>query len=169
MVLDTLSSGDRAQLIELYARSVMLLHLHRYAQWTELFDPQVVVQSVRAGAATERYTGRDELLALSHRMARGEFDLALGHLVPPLLTSHSLSNITLFDERRGHALGYAFLTVTTVAGADPPRWLASGLYTDHFFKCPAGCWRFVRRVLQTDAKHSCDAASTLANTVAQSL
>jgi hypothetical protein len=37
MVLDTLSVADRVNLLELYARSVMLIELGRIKEWSELF------------------------------------------------------------------------------------------------------------------------------------
>jgi hypothetical protein len=152
MVLDSLSGEDRAQLIELYARSVMLLHLRRYAEWADLFEPQAVVQCAAAGASVRTFTGRDELLRLGQRMGGGEFDVALGDLAPPLLIRHALCNVTLFNERHRRASGYAFVTMTTVGGSKPPRWLASGLYTDRFFRGPAGFWRFSSRLFRSDAE-----------------
>jgi hypothetical protein len=45
MVLDALSISDRVNLLELYARSVMLIELGRPREWAELFAPQGWAQS----------------------------------------------------------------------------------------------------------------------------
>src|SRR4029077_9489151 len=84
MVLDALSAADRVNLLELYARSVMLIELGRTREWAELFAPQGWArceippdQSVRRS-----FNGREQLLDLARRMAAGEFDLATGPLTP---------------------------------------------------------------------------------------
>ena len=152
MVIDPLSSGDRVQLLEVYARSVMLLELGRCAEWANLFAPQAAFRYVRANETSPvEFRGREELLALGQRLMRGEFDLALGNVaVSPLRARHHLSNVTLFGGGHGQASGYAFLTVATIGGTEPPRWLASGMYSDSLFKNPAGCWCFESRTFTAD-------------------
>jgi hypothetical protein len=152
VLLDTLSSSDRVNLLELYARSVMLIELGRCSEWANLFLPQGVVR--RAGSsdplAVQQFLGRDELLVLGQQLIVGEFDLALGSTRPPTRFRHFLSNITLFADGPRDALGYAYLTVTTVAGTEPPRWLASGMYSDKMHKVPSGCWSFQSRTFTAD-------------------
>src|SRR5436190_17246504 len=97
VVLDSLSAGDRAQLLELYARSIMLLELGRCADWGDLFAPGALVRCAgNGGKAPIEFKGRDQLLALARRLIQGEFDLALGPLAPPLRCRHLLSSISLF-------------------------------------------------------------------------
>jgi hypothetical protein len=93
MVIDPLSSGDRVQLLEVYARSVMLLELGRSAEWANLFGPQAAFRYVPASEASPvEFRGREELLALGQRLMRGEFDLAVGNpAVSPLRARHHLS------------------------------------------------------------------------------
>jgi SnoaL-like domain len=146
MILDSLSGLDRVHLLEVYARSVMLPELGRSAEWVELFLPEA---QVRCGEAGE-FKGREALGALARRLANGEFDLALGGLAPPLRTRHLLSNITLSSTDSRRASGHAVVTVTSIGGPEPPRWLASGRYTDHFAKGAEGCWRFERRMYIAD-------------------
>jgi hypothetical protein len=152
MVLESLTAYDRVQLLEIYARSVMLLELGRCAEWVDLFFPDARVRC--AGGLSQspvEFKGRNALLGLGQRLMRGEFDIAIGSLAPPMHYRHTLTNITLFGQESRHATGYAFLTVTTIGGAEPPRWLASGRYSDRLHKCPAGCWRFESRTFTPDA------------------
>jgi SnoaL-like domain len=152
MVLDLLTPYDRVQLLEVYARSVMLLELGRCAEWADLFFPEALLRCAGAqGRSPDEFKGRKALLAVGRRLMLGEFDVSAGHLVPPLRTRHMLSNITLFGEEAGHATGYAFLTVTTIGGGEPPRWMGSGKYSDRLHRCPARCWRFVSRTFTADA------------------
>jgi hypothetical protein len=152
IAFDSLSSADRVKLLELYARSVMLLDLGRCEEWADLFEARALVRCTRVGGvvASEQFQGRAELFALGQRMIRWEFDIALGRLNPPVRGRHQLSNITLFGKGSCGAQGYGYLTVTTIGGPDPPRWLASGRYTDALRKCPAGCWRFESRTFEAD-------------------
>jgi hypothetical protein len=152
VILDSLSAGDRVQLLEVYARSVMLLELGRCEEWADLFSPQALVRCAGAREqAPVEFKGRNELLVLGRRLMLGEFDVAVGCLAPPLRCRHLMSNITLFGDEARHASGYGFLTVTTIGGREPPRWLASGRYSDRLFKCPAGCWRFESRTFIPDS------------------
>ena len=152
MILDSLTALDRVQLLEVYARSVMLLDLGRCAEWADLFLPDALVRCTCTDArASTQFKGREELLALGRRLMLGEFDLAVGRLVPPLRCRHLLSNITLFESERRGASGYAFLTVTTVGGPEPGRRLASGKYLDRLHKSAAGCWRFASRTFIADS------------------
>lgn len=152
VITDSLTTGDRVQLLEVYARSVMLLELGRCEEWADLFLPHAVV---RCADATEQapveFKGGTQLLLLGRRLMRGEFDVTLGTLVPPLRCRHFLSSIALFGEDTRHASGYAFLTVTTIGGRDPPRLLASGRYSDRLFKSTAGCWQFESRTFTAGA------------------
>ena len=153
MWLDTLNTADRVNLLELYGRSVMLLELGRAADWVELFDPYALV---RCGGEARQFKGRAELLELARRMIAGEFDVAAVMTKPPSRCRHTLTDISLFsDAATGGATGYAHLTVTAVGGPDPPRWLASGMYSDRLHRCGAGCWRFESRILKVDGVDAC--------------
>jgi hypothetical protein len=161
MVLDTLTAYDRVQLLEVYARSVMLLELGRCAEWVDLFLPNALVRCAGTGKrASGQFKGRDELLALGRRLMLGEFDVAVGCLVPPSRCRHLLGNITLFGTDTRHALGYGFLTVTTIGGSEPPRWLGSGRYSDRLYKSSGGCWQFENRMFIPD---NAEAAAFSAN------
>ena len=152
MDIDSLTPYDRVQLLEVYARSVMLLELGRCTEWADLFLPQAFLRC--AGTSEEapvEFKGRDSLVALSRRLMVGEFDVAAGRLTPPLRTRQALSNITLFGDGARHASGYAFVTVTTVGDAEPPRWLGAGKYSDRLHRCPAGRWRFESRTFIPDS------------------
>jgi hypothetical protein len=155
MVLDSLTPYDRVQLLEVYARSVMLLELGRCAEWVDLFFPEALVRCAGAsGQSPVEFKGSTALLGLGQRLMRGEFDIAAGRIVPPLRCRHVLSNITLFGQEARRASGYAFLTVTTIGGREPPRWVASGRYSDTLFRCPAACWRFESRTFIPDTAAS---------------
>ena len=86
--VDVLNTADRVNLLELYARSVMLLELGRAADWADLFGLNAQVccaepASARVGdtaAGARQFKGRTELLELARRMIAGEFDLAMGDL-----------------------------------------------------------------------------------------
>jgi hypothetical protein len=152
VILDSLTAGDRVQLLEVYARSVMLLELGRCEEWADLFSPHALVRCTGAGEqAPVEFKGRDELLVLGRRLMLGEFDVAVGRLAPPSRCRHLMSNITLFAEDARHASGYGFLTVTTIGCRDPPRWLASGRYSDRLYKSSAGCWCFETRTFIPDS------------------
>jgi hypothetical protein len=126
----------------------MLLELGRAADWVELFDPYAVVRCARGSL---QFKGKTELLELARRMIAGEFDVAAGVMTPPSHCRHTLTDISLFsDAASGGATGYAHLTVTAAGDGGPPRWLASGMYSDRLHKCGAGCWRFESRVLRID-------------------
>jgi len=152
MVLDALSAADRVNLLELYARSVMLIELGRTREWAELFAPQGWArceippdQSVRRS-----FNGREQLLDLARQMAAGEFDLATGPLTPATPCRRVLTDISLFAQGTGSALGFAHLTMTTMARHEPPRWIASGLYHDRLGKNSCGCWQFQSRTFLAD-------------------
>jgi hypothetical protein len=140
--LDTLSTADRVNLLELYGRSVMLLELGRSSDWVDLFVPHALLR-----CGSQQFRGRAELLEFAQRMVAGQFDLAVGYLTPPVRCRHSLSDVSLFADGAGRASGFAHLTVSAVGDAGTPRWLASGMYSDKLSKCGAGCWRFDSRVL----------------------
>jgi SnoaL-like domain len=152
VVIDTLNSSDRVQLLEVYARSVMLLELERYADWTGLFGRQAVVSFVRIDERLSvEFKGHEALMLLGQRLMRGDFDRVFGNVAGPAIRArHHLTNITLFGDGPGCASGYAFLTVVTIGGTEPPRRLASGMYSDRLFKNSAGCWCFERRTLTDD-------------------
>jgi len=139
--LDTLNTADRVNLLELYGRSVMLLELGRAAEWAELFIPHALLR-----CGSQQLKGRTDLLDLARRMIAGEFDLAVGPLMPPVRCRHSLSDVSLFADGAG-AAGFAHLNVSAVGDGGAPRWLVSGMYSDKLSKCGSGCWRFGSRVL----------------------
>jgi hypothetical protein len=152
MVLDSLSAADRAQLHELYARSVMLLELGRCNQWVELFEPDAVLlcTCVEGEVAVERrFKGRAELAKLGQWIVDGELDVALAKVERGIRTRHLLSNICLFQDGSHHAAGYVHVMVMAVSSGTPHR-LASGLYVDRLIKCGSGCWRFANRSLKVD-------------------
>src|SRR5690349_18794797 len=102
----------------------MLLELGRCVEWADLFAPQAIVRCpLRGGRTPVEFKGRDELLNLGRRLILGEFDVAAGDFTPPLRCRHALTNITLFSADARNVSAYAFLTVTTVGGREPPRWL----------------------------------------------
>jgi len=144
--LDTLNTADRVNLLELYGRSVMLLELGRASEWADLFVPHALIR-----CGSQQFKGRAELLELARRTIAGKFDLAVGHLTPPVRCRHSLSDVSLFADGAGGASGFAHLNVSAVGDAGAPRWLASGTYSDKLSKCGAGCWRFDSRVLTAGA------------------
>jgi hypothetical protein len=159
--LDTLNTADRVNLLELYARSVMLIELGRAADWVELFDPYALV---RCAGGSRQFKGRAELLDLARGMIAGDFDLAAGTMTPPSHCRHTLTDISLFSNAaNGGATGYAHLTVTAAGGGGPPHWLASGMYTDRLHRCGAGCWRFESRVLTVDGAAPCVAVAASGN------
>ena len=134
--LDTLNTADRVNLLELYARSVMLIELGRATDWVDLFDPYAVV---RCAGGSRQFKGRAELLELAQRMIAGEFDLATGVMTPGSHCRHTLTDVSLFSGGAdGGATGYAHLTVSAAAASAAPRWLASGVYADRLHKCGAG-------------------------------
>jgi len=158
MWLDTLNTADRVNLLELYGRSVMLLELGRADEWVDLFEPYALV---RCAGGSPPFQGRAALLTVARRMIAGEFDLAAGVMTPPLHCRHSLTDISLFSHgAQGMAKGYAHLAVTAAADAGPPRWLASGMYSDELRKCAGGCWLFESRVLTVDRTASLGAAGS---------
>ena len=75
MILDSLSGLDRVQLLEVYARSVMLPELGRCAEWVELFLPDARVSRAGRAEGGAEFRGREALLGLGRRMASGEFDV----------------------------------------------------------------------------------------------
>jgi len=152
VVLDSLSAGDRAQLQELYARSVLLPELKRLKEWVELFEPQATFRCIQAGAGRIvelRFTGRDELLSLGERISGGRFDVAVGDLAQASHLRHVISNLCLFEGGTSRASGIAQVGVLSIAEREP-RWIASGTYTDELHKCGAGCWRFLSRKFVPD-------------------
>jgi SnoaL-like domain len=152
MVLDSLRADDRAQLHELYARSVVFLELGRCKQWVELFDPRAVVRCVHDDGGhfvAHQFKGRDELLRLAERILRGQFDIATGELIQRSRIRHFLGSICLSEEGPGHASGMAQVAVMSIE-AGRPRWMASGSYADHLVKGGSGCWRFQSRTFTAD-------------------
>ncbi len=151
MVLDILSSGDRVELLELYARSVTLLDVGRPVDWANLFMPEALVRRVTPGAqpSIQQFQGREELLALGQRLILGEFDMALGEVAPPPHYRHLLSNISLLGEGTRCASGYCYLSVVSFSAFEPPRLSASGRYSDRLWKSPAG-WCFQHRTFTAD-------------------
>ncbi len=188
MVIDTLTAGDRVNLLELYARSVMLLELGRCAEWADLFEPHAVLRSAgpvpcagvespppaaplnsgegRSGVAfpsgSRKYTGREVFVPLGRQMIAGEFDLAAGTLTPAVRCRRVLTDISLFCDGPGRAVGYAHLTVTSAVDNEPPRWLAAGLCSDRLIKTSASCWRFVSRTFTHGAPPPRDQPETAA-------
>jgi hypothetical protein len=152
MVLDSLSGADRAQLHELYARSVILLELGRCDQWADLFEPGAIFQCTCAeeqSATEHRFEGKVELTQLGEWIARGEFDVALGKVGRATRSRHLLTDICLFEDGSHHVAGYAHVTVIGV-GCRAPHYLTSGLYVDRISKCGSGCWRFAKRRFRPD-------------------
>jgi hypothetical protein len=162
--LDTLHTADRVNLLELYGRSVMLLELGRASEWVDLFAPYALLR-----CGSRQFNGRAELLDLARRMIAGDFDLAVGSLIPRARCRHSLSDVSLFADRAEGASGFAHLNVVAVGDADAPRWLASGTFSDKLSKCGAGCWRFESRVLTVDGLHASPASSTTEPTASLTL
>jgi SnoaL-like domain len=151
VVIDPLSSGDRVQLLEVYARSVMLLELEQYAEWANLYGLHARVRFIHGSEQSPvEFRGRDQLLTLGQRLRRGEVGFGFGNVGPRVRVRHHLTNITLFGDGPRWALGYAFLTVATLGGAQAPRWVASGVYSDRLSKNPAGCWCFQERTFTED-------------------
>ncbi len=152
VVLDSLSAGDRAQLRELCARSVMLPELGRIKEWVELFEAQAVLHCVQedAGRLIEhQFTGRADLTRLGEQIAHGQFDIAVGDFGRASRLRHVLGNVCLFAEGARHASGIAQVTIVSV-GSGEPRWIASGTYVDVLSKCSAGCWRIQSRTYTAD-------------------
>jgi hypothetical protein len=121
----------------------MLLELERYADWARLFGPHAVVSYVCTdGQSPIEIKGPETLVLLGQRLMRSDFVSALGdHATPAVRARHHLTNIILFGEGRGCASGYAFLTVVTIGGTEPPRRLATGMYSDRLLKNAAGADR----------------------------
>jgi len=155
--LDTLNTADRVNLLELYARSVMLLELGRAAEWTDLFVPNALLC-----CGSQQFRGRAELLDLARRTIAGEFDLAAGPQTSRSRYCHSLSDVSLFADGLQHASGFAHLNVFTVGDSGAPRWLAFGVYSDKLSKCGVGCWRFDSRVLTAGGAVTVQSALDLA-------
>jgi hypothetical protein len=107
-----------------------------------------------------REPSRAQLLDLARQMAAGEFDLATGHVTPATPCRRVLTDISLFAHGTGSALGFAHLTMTSMATREPPRWIASGLYHDRLHKNASGCWQFQSRTFVADG---CAAALVSAN------
>jgi SnoaL-like domain len=157
MVLDTLSVADRVNLLELYARSVMLIELGRPEEWADLFLPEGLArcESAREESPKRLFKGRKQLLDLARQIAAGEFDWSTGQLTPATPCRRVLTDISLFTAGTRSALGFAHLTMTSMATREPPRWMASGLYHDHLRKNASGCWQFLSRTFLADG---CSAA-----------
>jgi hypothetical protein len=146
MVLDSLTTSDRVNLLELYARSVMLIELGQCTEWAELFVPQgSIVCEAHNGPTGRSFKGRDQLIELGRHMIAGEFDLTVGPLTPTVCCRRVLTDISLFAHGTSAALGFAHLTVTSISGQESPRWIASGLFRDLLSKSGSGCWRFESR------------------------
>src|SRR5579862_9784995 len=146
MVLDSLTTSDRVNLLELYARSVMLIELGQCTEWAELFVPQgSIVREAHNGPTGRSFKGRDQLIELGRHMIAGEFDLTVGPLTPTVCCRRVLTDISSFAHGTSAALGFAHLTVTSISGQESPRWIASGLFRDLLSKSGSGCWRFENR------------------------
>jgi hypothetical protein len=143
--LDTLSTADRVNLLELYGRSVMLLELGRASDWVDLFEPGALLR-----CGTQEFKGRSGLLEFAQRAICGECDLAAGQLGAATRCRHTLSDLSLFGEGSDGASGFAHVTVVSIDATNPPRWRASGTYADKLRKCGAGCWLFEKRELTLD-------------------
>jgi SnoaL-like domain len=152
VVLDSLSTADRVNLLELYARSVMLIELGRTREWAELFVPEgwATCESPLDESLKRPFKGRAQLLDLARQMAAGEFDLTTGRLTPVTRCRRVLTDISLFAEGSGSALGFAHLTVTSMATREPPRWIASGRYHDRLGRNASGCCQFNSRTFIAD-------------------
>jgi len=151
MVLDSLTAADRAQLHELYARSLMLPELGRLKEWVALFDPHAALR-----CRGQEFKGREELIRLGELIASHRFDIAVGELSHgagevgrPSRLRHSITNLCLFEEDAHHVSGVAQVLVLSV-GAGEPQWIASGTYSDRLHKCSSGCWCFQSRIFTAD-------------------
>jgi hypothetical protein len=145
MILDSLASSDRVQLLELYGRGVTVLDLGRPKDWAHVFLPDAVLEC--GGSKAQQFKGREELLALGRRMMFGEFEIALGSAPPS--RRHFLNNISLFHVGQSQAFGCATLAVIGIGG-EAPRWLATGTYSDRLYKTSNGCWCFRSRTFVPD-------------------
>ncbi len=128
-----------------------MLELKRPEEWVNLFEPQAVVRcAVRTQAEPLKFRGRDELMALARKVMFGEFDIVVGAGLRQKCR-HLLSNVALFGSESARvASGYADVIAVTVAGPDPPRWLAAGRYSDELVKSPSGDWQYAGRTYVPD-------------------
>jgi hypothetical protein len=152
VVLDSLTADDRAQLQELYARSVVLLEFGRCKEWVTLFEPQAVLRCVQSASGPHveyQFRGHEELRQVGERITRRQFDVAVGQPPPAGRLRHMISDVCLFREGTGHALGIAQVAVLLIGGG-APRWYATGTYADRFTRCLSGCWRFASRCFTAD-------------------
>jgi len=145
MVLDILTAADRVNLLELYARSSMLLDLGRCQEWTDLFEAGAVVRC----SAGRQFRGHDELLKLARDTVEGRCSLALVPMSSPVRCRHVLSNVSPFAEGNRKALGYAYLSVGR-KGDLTARQVAAGVYFDQLWRSASGCWRFSSRLFTSD-------------------
>jgi hypothetical protein len=152
--MDSITAADRVHLLEVYARSVMLLELEDFTRWAGLFVPSVVVERVAAphgsGDSSFQCRGRDALLAL---VAGGEFDVALGRSV--VRYRHVVHSICLFGDAPRDVRGYAQVTLVPCGvggggGLDLSRGWVTGRYSDHLHKSMCGSWQFVSRSFAAD-------------------
>src|SRR5262249_11382268 len=102
MVLDTLTAADRVNLLELYARSSMLLDLGHCKEWSDLFEPDAIVRC----SGGPQFAGRDELLRLARDTIEGTSNLALMRPSSPVNCRHTLTSVSLFAEGTRAAIGY---------------------------------------------------------------
>lgn len=151
-MIDTLTAADRVNLLELYARSAMLLDLGRCEEWADLFECRAIVRcSGHVGNVAREFVGHDQLLQLARDTFGGSFNIAIGDVKPPARYCHIVSNVCLFADGNRNARGCAHLAVTTRGGIGAPRWLAAGLYFDRLWKCTSGCWQFQSRTFTSEA------------------
>ena len=153
MVLDTLTTADRVNLLELYARSVMLLELGRCADWAALFELHAVLECTPATGQPQTFKGHDALVGLARRMIAGDFDLAMGNLDAAFSLRRHLTDVALFGQGSGHALGYAHLSLISADEARPSI-LGAGVFSDHLTRGSVGCWRFASRTFVANGAHA---------------
>jgi SnoaL-like domain len=144
MVLDTLTAGDRVNLLELYARSAMLLDLGRCEDWLDLFEPRAVIRVDSQSGC--QFAGRAELFDLARNVVDGRLNLALSRTTGPVPCRHILSNVCLFSDGYRLARGYAHLSITGGSDVEALRWFSAGVYADRVRRDTSGCWRFESRI-----------------------
>jgi hypothetical protein len=145
MVLDSLTADDRVNLLELYARSSMLLDLERCEEWSRLFESGAIIRC----SGGRQFQGHDELLKLARDTVAGTINLALVEMKPAVRSRHMLTNVCLYGEGHRMAYGYVHLLVAS-RGVLPSRHLAAGVYFDQLLRTSSGCWRFGSRLFTSD-------------------
>ena len=128
----TISSEDRLEIQELYARYCHSADLCDGEEWADCFIEDGVFAPSLGPEAGQTYRGRKELAAF----------ISAPHRIP-LENRHWNTALTL--DRAGDdisAVCYAFLL--RVAGADAPEILGSVIYRDRLTK-EGGAWKFKER------------------------